>query len=83
MSYKFKKLTDLEIVFYYVHDEYCFNRLIKHADKIDVIIPIAYDVDKDGFVKGGVEPSVLELSSHNSFKRIEPQRHRGNRAQPP
>lgn len=57
-----------ERLFYYVNRESSFESFKSHIDQIDIIAPVAYNVDEDGIVWGDVDPRVLELANEHHVK---------------
>lgn len=51
-----------ERLFYVVDSEASFVSLQQHIDQISIVAPVAYNVDEDGVVWGGVDPRVLALA---------------------
>ncbi|RMD89477.1 MAG: glycosyl hydrolase [Calditrichaeota bacterium] len=51
-----------ERLFYYIDRQNSYKSLLKNIDKIDILAPVAYNVDEDGIVWGGVDPRVLKLT---------------------
>jgi len=62
------KSDKIEVLFYYINKESSFKSLEKHIDKVDIIVPIAYSVDEDGIVWGGVDSRVISLANTNQIK---------------
>lgn len=54
--------ADFERLFYVVDSEASIESLSSHIDHISIVAPIAYNVDEDGVVWGGVNPRILELA---------------------
>jgi spore germination protein YaaH len=55
----------LQRLFYVVDSESSYNALVEHIDQISIVAPVAYNVDEDGVVWGGVDPRVLELAKNH------------------
>ena len=54
-------------LFYYVDRESSLKSFKNNLDKIDIIAPVAYNVDEDGVVWGSVDPRVLNLAKQNNI----------------
>ncbi len=54
--------SDVERLFYYVDQETSYESLRNNIDRIDIISPVAYSVDADGVMWGGVDRRVLRLA---------------------
>lgn len=52
----------LERLFYMVDSESSFSSLQQNIDRISIVAPVAYNVDEDGVVWGGVDPRVMDLA---------------------
>ncbi|MFQ5605842.1 MAG: glycosyl hydrolase family 18 protein [bacterium] len=59
--------NQIESLFYYVDRESSFESFKQHLSQIRIIAPVAYNVDEDGVVWGGVDPRVLKLAQKNSI----------------
>ncbi len=53
---------DIQRLFYVVDSEASYESLKQNIDRIGLIAPVAYNVDEDGVVWGGVDPRVLALA---------------------
>ena len=58
----------VERLFYYVDQESAWESLVEHIDRIDVVAPGAYNVDRHGVVWGEVDPRVLELAREHDVR---------------
>ncbi|MFQ5636398.1 MAG: glycosyl hydrolase family 18 protein [bacterium] len=54
--------NNIESLFYYINQQRSFESLQTNIGKISIIAPVAYNVDEDGVVWGGVDPRVLKLA---------------------
>ncbi len=57
----------VERLFYYIDRESSFESLRDHLQQIDILAPVAYSVDGDGIVWGGVDRRVLALAREHSI----------------
>lgn len=57
----------IESLFYYIDREASFASFKEHLDQISIIAPIAYNVDEDGVVWGGVDPRVLKIAKEHNI----------------
>jgi len=57
----------MERLFYYVNRESSFASFTEHVEQISIVAPVAYNVDEDGVVWGGVDPRVLRIAKEHDI----------------